>query len=99
MKSTIAISSAVFAALIGIATPSMARHELQWSGAEAIALKDGSTLYVFKDGKMAREDKYGHATPMKKGQTVEAMDGRVLTMNSSESARLHGLINRGEGGN
>lgn len=99
MKFSIAITSAVFAALVGVATPSMARHELERSGAEAIALKDGSTLYVFNDGKMAREDKFGHATPMKKGQTVETKDGRVLTVNSSESARLHRLLNLGEGGN
>lgn len=98
MKSSIAITSAVFAALVGIATPSMARHELERSGAEAIALKDGSTLYIFKDGKMAREDKFGNATTMKKGQTVEAKDGRVVTVNSSESARLHGLLKLGEGG-
>jgi hypothetical protein len=33
---------------------------------KSIELKDGSTVYIFKDGKMGMEDKYGRATYMKK---------------------------------
>ncbi|HEU4459932.1 MAG TPA: CopK family periplasmic copper-binding protein [Methylibium sp.] len=98
MKPSIMITSAVFAALVAAASPSMARDELDRSQAEAVQLKDGSTLYTFKDGKMALEDKFGRATPIKKGQTFEAKDGRKLTASSSESARLNTLIERGHGG-
>ncbi|MBK8318440.1 MAG: CopK family periplasmic copper-binding protein [Betaproteobacteria bacterium] len=35
----------------------------------SIELKDGSTVYIFKDGKMGMEDKYGHATLRMKKDT------------------------------
>jgi hypothetical protein len=98
MKLSILITSAIFATLVAAASPSMARDELDRSQAEAVQLKDGSTLYTFKDGKMALEDKYGRATPIKKGQVLETKDGRTITQTGNESARLKTLLERGHGG-
>jgi len=52
-----------------------------------IALADGGALYLFDDGLMAKEDRYGRATSVKVG-TV----GRKLTMTSNEVARLSQLL-------
>jgi hypothetical protein len=38
---------------------------------QVIELKDGSTVYIFKDGKMGMEDKVGRATRMKKDSVME----------------------------
>ena len=53
----------VVVALSVIATTSaFASDEARAAAREVIELKDGSTVYIFKDGKMAMEDKYGRAT-------------------------------------
>ncbi|MFA7282331.1 MAG: periplasmic Cu(I)/Cu(II)-binding protein CopK [Sterolibacterium sp.] len=54
----------------------------------SIPLKDGSTVYIFKDGKMAMADKWGRATSMKQGQVMEAVDGQKINMQGNEVARL-----------
>lgn len=56
--------------------------------AKSIQLKDGSIVHQFKDGKMAMESKYGRAEPMKEGQSMEAVDGKSITMSGNEVARL-----------
>jgi len=43
---------------------------------KSIELKDGSTVYIFKDGKMGMEDKLGRAVRMKKDTVMEAKDGQ-----------------------
>ena len=65
---------------------------------EVIELKDGSTLYVFKDGKMAMESEYGRAVRMPVGTSMETKDGRKIIMNSDEVAYLSGLLKEGKGG-
>lgn len=62
---------------------------------EVIALKDGSTLYIFADGKSAMENKYGKAVNMQPGTVMEAKDGRTFTMKGDEVARLHSLLREG----
>ncbi|MDP2826683.1 MAG: CopK family periplasmic copper-binding protein, partial [Sulfuritalea sp.] len=62
---------------------------------QVIDLKDGSTLYVFKDGKMAMEDRYGRATRMEPGVAMETRDGQKITMQGDEVARLDSLITQG----
>lgn len=59
---------------------------------KSVQLKDGSTLHQFKDGKMAMEDKYGRPVRMKVGERMEAADGKTITMNSDEVARLSNAI-------
>lgn len=60
--------------------------------ARTASLKDGTTLYVFQDGKMAMEDKYGNVVSMAQGQVMETLDGQKITMRGNETARLHNYL-------
>ena len=59
---------------------------------QSIPLKDGSTVHVFENGKMAMEDKLGRARYMSDGEVMEASDGRKITMHGNEVARLDVLL-------
>lgn len=67
---------------------------------KVIEMKDGSTLYIFKDKKMAMEDKHGRATRMKPGHVMETKSGDKLIMVGDAVARLDWLLKDGHvGGN
>ncbi len=91
---------ALIAVLSAVGTSAAFAHDAVRSEAQqVIDLKDGSTLYVFTDGKMAMEDRYGRATRMEPGAAMETKDGKKVTMQGDEVARLHFLIIKGhEGG-
>lgn len=97
MKSNL-IAIALAAAVAGSASPTFARDELQWEAPQVVSLKDGATLYIFKDGKMARESKSGEPWLFKKNEVLETADGRKLTPVGNEVARLNGLLKNGHGG-
>lgn len=59
---------------------------------KAIELKDGSTVYLFKDGKMGMENKYGKAVRMKQGHVMETKDGQKIIMIGDEVARLESIL-------
>lgn len=59
---------------------------------QSIELKDGSTVYVFKDGKMGMEDKYGRASHMQPGHVMETKDGKKIVMNANEIWRVDELL-------
>lgn len=59
---------------------------------KSIQLKDGSTVQVFADGKMAMEDKFGRAVYMEPGHVMQTKDGTQLAMNGNEVARLDQLL-------
>jgi len=59
---------------------------------KSIQLRDGSTVHVFADGKMAMEDKFGRATYMAPGHAMETKDGKKIVMNGNEVARLDQLL-------
>lgn len=61
---------------------------------KSIELKDGSTVYIFKDGKMGMEDKYGRATYMASGHAMETKDGKKIIMNGNEIWRLDELLHK-----
>ena len=61
---------------------------------EAIPLKDGTTVYVFKDGKMGMEDKLGRAVRMKPGHVMETKDGKKLVMVGDEVMRVDQVLGR-----
>jgi hypothetical protein len=61
---------------------------------QVLNLKDGSSVYVFNDGKMAMETRYGHAQRMDPGMAMETANGQKITMNGDEVARLDSLLNR-----
>ena len=59
---------------------------------KSIELKDGSTVHIFKDGKMGMEHKFGRAVAMKPGQVMETKDGKKIDMKGNEVERT----NRGD---
>jgi Copper resistance protein K len=83
------------AAIVGlISVSAIADDAARAEAKQVIELKDGSTLYVFKDGKMGMEDKFGRAMPMKEGTEMETKDGRKFKMTKDEVARMHELLNK-----
>lgn len=62
---------------------------------QVIDLKDGSTVYVFDNGKMGLENKYGIAVRTEPGTTLQTADGRTITMVGDEVARLDILLQQG----
>lgn len=83
------------AAVASAAVPVSARDVAELEAQQVIELKDGSTLYVFKDGKMAKEDSFGRAVNLKGSEVLEARDGRKVTAVGNEIARLHVLLING----
>ena len=65
---------------------------------KSIELKDGSTVYIFKDGKMGMEDKLGRAVRMKKDTVMETKDGQKIIMHDDEVMRLDSLLKEGHQG-
>ncbi|MDS4016064.1 MAG: periplasmic Cu(I)/Cu(II)-binding protein CopK [Candidatus Accumulibacter sp.] len=61
---------------------------------KSIELKDGSTVYIFKDGKMGMEDKLGRATYMAPGHVMETKDGKKIIMNGNEIWRVDELLHK-----
>lgn len=62
---------------------------------KSIALKDGSTVHTFKDGKMGMEDKYGRASHMSPGHAMETSDGKKIIMNGNEVWQVEHMLHRG----
>lgn len=91
------IALALISGIAGTAVPVLARDAAAPAAKEVIQLKGGSTLYVFKDGKMAKEDKFGRAVTLKRGEVLEAADGRKLSAVGNESAQLVVLQKDGHG--
>ena len=88
---------AAFTASGGVAS-AFASDAARDEARQVIELKDGSTLYVFRDGKMAKEDKVGRVASLRKGEVVEAKNGQSITVVGNETARLRQLLQRGHGG-
>lgn len=65
---------------------------------KAIALEDGSTVYVFADGKMGMEDKHGRAMPMKAGHVMKAKDGSRIAMVGNEVMRVESVLKENKSG-
>jgi streptogramin lyase len=94
MKSKLAALATL--ALVGaISLPSFAADAAAASAQKMYALKDGGTLYVFGDGKMAQAGKFWRTVYLKPGQSIETADGQKLIASSNEVARLGLLLNQG----
>ncbi len=74
-----AIASAFFALGI-VATPLAIAQD----DTKEIALKDGTTLQIYKDGKMSMRDARGRVHSMKEGVQMETSDGKVIVMRGNE---------------
>jgi redox-sensitive bicupin YhaK (pirin superfamily) len=59
---------------------------------KSIPLKNGSTVYILKDGKMAMEDQKGNAVRMKPGEVMETKDGQKIMMHGDEVMRLDSIL-------
>ena len=60
----------------------------------SISLNNDSTVYIFKDGKMAMEDQYGNVVSMEKDAVMETKDGRKIKMHGNEVWRLDDVFHR-----
>jgi len=85
-------------AMSALTTTAFADDAARASAKKVIDMKDGSTLYIFKDGKMAMEDKLGRTMHMKKDVVMEAKDGQKFIMHGNEVARLENLLHEGHKG-
>jgi hypothetical protein len=90
------ISIAAFAL---VATSAFANHAALNASKEVVQLKDGGILYVFHNGKMAKEDRYGRAEYLKANEVLETADGRRITATSNEVALLQSLLLEGHSNN
>lgn len=77
-----------------ISVAAVASDEARREAEKVIELKDGSTLYIFKDKAMAMEDKQGRAMRMKPGHVMETKDGQQVVMVGDEVARLDWLLRK-----
>lgn len=59
---------------------------------KAIPLKNGSTVYILKGGKMAMEDPKGNVVRMKQGEVMETKDGQKIMMHGDEVMRLDSIL-------
>jgi hypothetical protein len=59
---------------------------------KSIELKDGSTVYQFKDGKMGMENKFGKPVSMKEGHVMETKDGQRVIMVGNEVAQMETVL-------
>lgn len=75
--------------------PAFAMDAAQSEAKQVIALQNGETLYVFKDGLMAKESKFGSVTHLSKGEVVQTADGKSITTMGNEVARLSVLSQQG----
>lgn len=88
MKSTNLIVAAVVAAF---SLPAFADDQFpeRWPIDKRVELKDGGGLIVYRDGKMAVEDKYGNPRgQIRRGDSVETATGERVVVNSNEMERL-----------
>ena len=74
-----ALTSAAFAAGVVLAPAAWSADDVK-----ELPLKDGTTLLIFKDGKMSHRDTRGRVVPMKEGMNMEAKDGKVFVMKGNE---------------
>ena len=77
-----------------------AKHNAKSHGVDvvkSIPLENGSTVFVFKDGKMGMEDKMGRSTRMKPGHVMKAKDGTSLMMVGDEVMRVESLLTERKG--
>ena len=61
---------------------------------KSFPLKDGSTVYIFKGGKMGMEDKNGRAARMQPGVAMETKDGQRLVMIGDEVMQVNSLLGK-----
>lgn len=79
------------AAAAAVATTAFDESQLV---AQSVALRGGSILYVFRDGKMAMENPLGRPVSMPEGQLMFTQRGQMIIMVGNEVARLEYIQKR-----
>ncbi|SBT09247.1 Copper resistance protein K [Candidatus Accumulibacter aalborgensis] len=79
-------------AMSAVAASAFASDAARDQAEKVIELKDGSTVYLFKGGKMAMEDKSGRAKRMDQDVVMETKDGQKIIMHGDEVSRLDSLL-------
>ncbi|MGE0116251.1 CopK family periplasmic copper-binding protein [Hydrogenophaga sp.] len=87
----------IFVLSMAALAPAFAMDAARSEAKEVIALQNGELLYVFKDGMMAKEGKFGGVIHLRKGEVVQTADGKSITTVGNEVARLNSLLNKGHG--
>lgn len=87
-KNMLFVAAASFVSLPSFA---MDRNDIR----QTIELKDGSTVYIFDDGKMGMEDRLGRARRMTPDQVMTTKDGRQIKMVGDEVIRVDALKPKG----
>jgi hypothetical protein len=77
------------------AAPAFAMDAARTQAAKVVPLKGGDTLYVFENGKMAKENRFGRPTYLQQGEVLETQDGQKITAVGNEIARLSSLSKLG----
>lgn len=84
-----------FLAIVALSSLGISAYAVDASQVEkSIELKDGSTVHIFKNGKMAMEDKVGRAVRMKKDTVMETKDGQKIMMHGDEVMRLDSILHK-----
>ena len=81
----------IIVAMSAVTATAFAADPAHTAAKQTLELKNGSTVYVFPDGKMAMEGKTGKPERMKEGVVMETKDGQKLTMVGDEVAKLESL--------
>lgn len=87
----------ILALSLAALAPAFAMDAARSEAKQVIALQNGETLYIFKDGLMAKESKFGNVSHLDKGEVVQTADGKSITTMGNEVARLYVLLNKGHG--
>ena len=88
----------VIAASAIAASAMAAESDARSKAKQVFELKDGSSVYIFKDGKMAMESKMGKAERMEHGKVMETKDGQLIMMHGDEVMVLKSLLGKDKGG-
>jgi hypothetical protein len=74
------------------AAPAFAMHAARLEASRTVPLAAGETLYVFKDGLMAKENRFGRAIYLQPGEVLVSADGQKIKAVGNEVARLSSLL-------
>ena len=79
-----------FVAALALSVSAFAQHPRAPGepNARIVEMKDGSTLHIYPDGKMAMHDKRNQAMTMKPGTKMVTKKGEVIMMRGNEVWRL-----------
>lgn len=76
------------------ATPAFAMHAARLEASRTVPLTADETLYVFKNGLMAKEGRFGRALYLQPGEVLMSADGQKITVVGNEVARLASLLKK-----